>query len=224
MPDLRKTGVYRADLLKLFILSATWKKNCKPLWLTSSGSIPWRGNRLCSGRKPLPEEIFIVLMDRSGFTRVNVKTEEEEAGGYPDHRGLVGIGSPDGRRGIPGFSYFCAVGQGVEPGCGPSGLLLEEIGGLGERLKMLYESYLRSLKSRLTWRNPGEPVYFIARRHPFFLFFTNVPAGDVGPVWRHGDYVLVFYLRGNVDPFVDGDHFLGVDPGVVRLGTGGLEQ
>jgi hypothetical protein len=53
--------------------------------------------------------------------------------------------------------------------------VLEKISTLNLDLKLLYESYLLSLNTRFSWCNEGEVIYFLARRHVFFLIRRFVP-------------------------------------------------
>jgi hypothetical protein len=40
---------------------------------------------------------------------------------------------------------------------------------LASRLQLILDSYHLQLKTRFDWLNPGETIYFVARRHVFFL-------------------------------------------------------
>ena len=57
--------------------------------------------------------------------------------------------------------------------------MLDKFSPAGQRLQMILDSYRLMLKTRFNWLNPGETVYFVARRHQFFPVF-NDPAADPG--------------------------------------------
>lgn len=48
---------------------------------------------------------------------------------------------------------------------------------LGESFQLLYDSFRLNLKVRLNWLGENEALYFIARRHPMFLFVRLLPIG-----------------------------------------------
>jgi hypothetical protein len=71
--------------------------------------------------------------------------------------------------------------------------LLEQIPALGPRLQFILDSYKLSLKTKLVWQDPEETIYFIARRHPFFLWLMILPPTVLGTIAF--PLVLYLYLR-----------------------------
>lgn len=53
----------------------------------------------------------------------------------------------------------------------------EELGGIIERLNYLADSFYLGLHTPLSWKNPGEAVYYIARKHPARLFLRLIAPG-----------------------------------------------
>ena len=54
-------------------------------------------------------------------------------------------------------------------------LLLQNIETLNLDLKILYESYLLALNTPMTWKESGETIHFIARRHPMHVVMRLLP-------------------------------------------------
>jgi hypothetical protein len=62
------------------------------------------------------------------------------------------------------------------------GILLEQIPQLGQRLQFILDSYRLMLRTRFAWQDPEETIYFIARRHPFFLWLNILPPTIFGGI------------------------------------------
>ena len=154
------------------------------------------------------KEMFIVLNGQIRITRFNEKTEEEELVSTLSAGDWIGLEAL-----VENEEYLVSAAsvrsarvlnlsqEGMD-------LILEQIGGLGERLEMLYNSYVLSLNTRLQWRNPGEPVYFIARRHPIYLMLRLFPVFVVGLLGGVGLAFWYWISGGMLTPLLLGGVFL----------------
>jgi hypothetical protein len=59
-------------------------------------------------------------------------------------------------------------------------ILLDEIPVLENRLQLILDSYRLRLKTRMSWPDADEAIYFIARKHVFFLLTKLLPLAVVG--------------------------------------------
>jgi hypothetical protein len=62
------------------------------------------------------------------------------------------------------------------------GLLLDQAPQLGQRLQFILDSFRLMLRSRFAWQDPEETVYFIARRHAYYLWLNLLPPTLFGTI------------------------------------------
>jgi hypothetical protein len=60
------------------------------------------------------------------------------------------------------------------------GLVLNQIPQLSQRLQFILDSYKLMLKTRHAWQDPEETIYYISRRHNFFLWLNILPPTLIG--------------------------------------------
>ncbi|MBE0699738.1 MAG: cyclic nucleotide-binding domain-containing protein, partial [Anaerolineaceae bacterium] len=65
--------------------------------------------------------------------------------------------------------------------------MLESLPVLAKRLQMILDCYRLKLKTHFNWLNPGETVYFVARRHQVFLIIMILP-----PIFILAFAIMVF--------------------------------
>ena len=154
------------------------------------------------------KQAFIVLNGQIRITRLNEKTEEEELVATLTTGDWLGLEALVEEEEYLVSAVSVRSARVLSLDLERLDLLIEQIGGLGERLEMLYDSYILGLRTRLPWRNAGEPIYYIARRHPIYLMLRLLPPFMVGLLGGVGLAFWYFVSGGMLTPLLLGVIFL----------------
>jgi len=208
MPELPTDRNYIADLLKTIYPFRDLEEELQAFVADQFGIYNLEREHALFREGTPAREAFIVLNGQLRITRMNEKTEEEELVATLTTGDWLGLEALVEEEEYQVSAVSVRSARVLSLNLERLDLLMEEIGGLGERLEMLYNSYMLGLRTRLTWRNPGEPVYYIARRHPFYLILRLLPPLLVGLAGGSGLAFWYFITGGMLTPLILGGLFL----------------
>jgi hypothetical protein len=209
--------VERSQILQFVKSSYLFKKadpSALDLLVSSLQSMDYHQGEIVYNQGDLAENLYFLFKGKVKVTRF--KKDDEESMGVLDEGDIFGFEM---------LEYDSRCRTRTTADCPVTLLyldrdstrqLLEKIPTLNLDLKLLFESYILGLQIRFNWCNEDEVIYFLARRHVWFLLRRFIPLALFIVISMPIIAFLIYRNPGYTTPML----FLGIDVLVILLWGG----